>query len=508
MDRLFGRKKHAASPDGPSAAAASPSSAAAASSASAPASQHAGVGPPPLLANDPTYNEAILHLNAALRLEDAGADLAGALTEYDIGLQLALGLLKRLPRAASAPQQHGAGAGASPVDPSVEKSRDLLRGVIDRYMSKAEQLKLRKMQREGNGPPPAPAARAHSNGSSAASPALRSGASSSASPTSSVASPSSAASAAASVSSSGYKANVDPALRAAIESEILLPSSAGSAVSFKDIIGMDDVKAALNEMVILPSFRPDLFSGLRAPPRGLLLYGPPGNGKSFVAAAVAGESHCTFFSVSAATLVSKHLGEGERLVRALFSIARERSPAIIFVDEIDSILSRRSSDEHEASRRLKTEFLIQFDSGKGEGEARVIVLAATNIPEELDEALIRRMTRRIYIPSPDTAARRTMLTSMLSHPSLSHALSKNEVERLVSATEGYSNSDLKALVSDAALGPLRSLSPSQLLSTPADKLPAVQWAHFESALHKIRPSVSKERLMEYEKWSKKQEGGR
>lgn len=507
MDRLFGRKKHAASPDGPSAssAAASPSSAASAPSvASASPAQQSSVGPPPLLANDPTYNEAILHLNAALRLEDAGADFAAALVEYDIGLQLALGLLKRLPR--PPPAQQGAGAAPpQPVDPSVEKARDLLRGVIDKYMTKAEQLKQRKLHREGAGPPPS-AVRAQSNGAaSAASPALRS-APSSASPVSSVASPSSASAA----SASAYKANIDPALRAAIESEILVPSASGTAVSFKDILGMQDVKDALNEMVILPSLRPDLFSGLRAPPRGLLLYGPPGNGKSFVAAAVASESKCTFFSVSAATLVSKHLGEGERLVRALFSIARERSPSIIFVDEIDSILSRRSSEEHEASRRLKTEFLVSFDgiAGKNDGDSRVIVLAATNCPEDLDEALIRRMQRRIYIPSPDAPSRRTMLASMLNHPSLVHALSKAEVERLVLATDGYSNSDLKALVSDAALGPLRSLSSSQLLSTPADQLPAVQWSHFESALHKIRPSVSKERLMEYEKWSKKQEGGR
>ena len=244
---------------------------------------------------------------------------------------------------------------------------------------------------------------------------------------------------------------------------------------------------------------------------------PPG--KSFVAAAVAAESQATFFSISAATLVSKHLGEGERLVRALFAVARERAPSIIFVDEIDSIMSRRSSEEHEASRRLKTEFFIQFDgaadsitgagAAPGAAAGRIIVLAATNCPELLDEALIRRLSRRIYIPVPSLAARAALLSSMMSRdPSLRFQLTAAQTSQLVADTEGYSNSDLKALVGDAALGPLRALTPDQLLNTPADQLPPVRMEHFSQALAKIRPSVSKERLLEYEAWSKKQEGAR
>jgi spastin len=233
-----------------------------------------------------------------------------------------------------------------------------------------------------------------------------------------------------------------------------------------------------------------------------------------LAAAVASESHATFFSISAATLVSKHLGEGERLVRALFAVARERAPSVIFIDEVDSIMGRRGGDEHEASRRLKTEFLIQFDgissssSSSADPAARVTVLAATNIPEELDEALIRRLSRRIYIPVPDAAARRALLHSLLSQASLVHELSAPQIERLVDATEGYSNSDLTALVSDAALAPLRALSPQQLLATPANKAPPVRLEHFQTALQRVRPSVSAERLQAYEAWSKKQEGAR
>ena len=141
-----------------------------------------------------------------------------------------------------------------------------------------------------------------------------------------------------------------------------------------------------------------MFTGLRAPPKGVLLYGPPGTGKTLLAKAVATESGFAFFSVSASSVTSKFVGEGEKLMKGLFSVARKRMPAVIFFDEIDSIMSARKENEHEASRRLKTEFMTQIDGATTSASDRILVMAATNIPWELDEAVLRRMV--LSSPSP------------------------------------------------------------------------------------------------------------
>eukprot|EP01126_Amoeba_proteus_P013368 TRINITY_DN15674_c0_g1_i2.p3 TRINITY_DN15674_c0_g1~~TRINITY_DN15674_c0_g1_i2.p3 ORF type:complete len:172 (+),score=41.16 TRINITY_DN15674_c0_g1_i2:1219-1734(+) len=147
-------------------------------------------------------------------------------------------------------------------------------------------------------------------------------------------------------------------------------------VRWCDIAGLEDVKSTLNEMIILPHKRPELFTGLRQPPRGLLLFGPPGNGKTLIAKAVATESNVTFFAISASSLTSKWIGEGEKMVKALFAVARVKQPSFIFIDEIDSILTTRGSEEHESTRRLKTEFLLQFDgAASGDSTERVTVMA-------------------------------------------------------------------------------------------------------------------------------------
>lgn len=158
---------------------------------------------------------------------------------------------------------------------------------------------------------------------------------------------------------------------------------------WEDVAGLEQAKEALKEAVILPIKFPQLFTGKRTPWRGILLYGPPGTGKSYLAKAVATEAQATFFSISSSDLVSKWLGESEKLVKQLFEMAREAKPAIIFIDEVDSLCSARSDNESESARRIKTEFLVQMN-GVGVDNDKVLVLGATNIPWQLDAAIRRR----------------------------------------------------------------------------------------------------------------------
>lgn len=218
----------------------------------------------------------------------------------------------------------------------------------------------------------------------------------------------------------------------------------GDEVHWEDVAGLEGAKKALKEAVVYPFLRPDLFMGLREPARGMLLFGPPGTGKTMLARAVATESKSTFFAISASSLTSKWHGESEKLVRALFALAKALAPSIIFVDEIDSLLSARSgSSEHEASRRSKTEFLIQWSdlqraaAGKDTtiGDAsRVLVLAATNCPWDIDEAARRRFVRRQYIPLPEVETRETQIRTLLGHQK--HDLSEEDIGRLVGMTDG------------------------------------------------------------------------
>ena len=276
------------------------------------------------------------------------------------------------------------------------------------------------------------------------------------------------------------------AIRDAVESMIVPASMAQQRMD--DIKGLGTAKQALREAVILPSARPDLFTGIRAPHRGVLLFGPPGNGKTMLARALAAESNATFFSVSAASLTSKFVGEGEKLVRALFERARESGgPSVIFIDEADALLSARGANEHDAMRRLKTEFLVQFD-GLSSTDQQIFVLAATNRPQDLDEAVRRRFPRRVHIPLPDGEARRHIFASLLKgvHTNLSRA----EVEAIVARTRGYTASDLRAACVEASMAPLRQLSATDVEKIRPEKVRAVNARDFDAALNAVRPTLT------------------
>ncbi|XP_076991116.1 spastin isoform X4 [Tamandua tetradactyla] len=291
--------------------------------------------------------------------------------------------------------------------------------------------------------------------------------------------------------------NVDSNLANLIMNEIV---DNGTAVKFDDIAGQELAKQALQEIVILPSLRPELFTGLRAPARGLLLFGPPGNGKTMLAKAVAAESNATFFNISAASLTSKYVGEGEKLVRALFAVARELQPSIIFIDEVDSLLCERREGEHDASRRLKTEFLIEFDGVQSAGDDRVLVMGATNRPQELDEAVLRRFIKRVYVSLPNEETRLLLLKNLLCKQG--SPLTQKELAQLARMTDGYSGSDLTALAKDAALGPIRELKPEQVKNMSASEMRNIQISDFTESLKKIKRSVSPQTLEAYIRWNK------
>jgi len=226
-------------------------------------------------------------------------------------------------------------------------------------------------------------------------------------------------------------------------------------IKWSDVAGLDLAKEALKEAVILPIKFPHLFTGKRKPWRGILLFGPPGTGKSYLAKAVATEANNSkFFSVSSSDLVSKWLGESEKLVKELFSMARENKPAIIFIDEVDSLCGSRSDNESESARRIKTEFLVQMQ-GVGNDMDGILVLGATNIPWTLDAAIRRRFEKRIYIDLPDAPARANMFK--LNIGDTSTTITEQDYQILGQRTEGYSGADIGLVVRDALMMPVRKV---------------------------------------------------
>ncbi|KAF8955262.1 P-loop containing nucleoside triphosphate hydrolase protein [Flammula alnicola] len=225
-------------------------------------------------------------------------------------------------------------------------------------------------------------------------------------------------------------------------------------VTFTDIGGLDPIISSLRESVIYPLLYPNLFtssSSLLGAPKGVLLFGPPGCGKTMLAKALAKESGATFINIAASVLTNKWYGESNKLVAGLFSLARKTQPSIIFIDEIDSFLRERTKGDHEVTGMMKAEFMTLWD-GLLSGTDRILVLGATNRPNDIDSAILRRMPKRFGIGLPNIEQRTKILNLMLKDTKLSPAFS---VQVLAEQTEGLSGSDLRELCRNAAMVPVR-----------------------------------------------------
>ena len=296
---------------------------------------------------------------------------------------------------------------------------------------------------------------------------------------------------------------LDLGLVESIQTEII---DSKPLTTWEDIAGLEEVKSVIDETIILPAQCPQLFTGLRKPARGILLFGPPGTGKTMVGRAIAGQLRCTFYSISASSLTSKWVGESERLIKTLFRLAVYTQPSVIFVDEIDSLLTARSEGEMEVARRIKTEFFVQLDGARTDEDDKILIIGTTNRPEQLDEAARRRFAKKLYVPLPNREAKRQLLKhEILKEIKLGFRfeLSDSDFEAILDASAGFSCADMKNLLKETAMEPVRELVAKQL---PRDawnpqQLEPVSAIHFAKAFKKVKPSVSPAEIKRYIEWN-------
>ncbi|KAK1142293.1 mitochondrial dynamin GTPase Msp1 [Aspergillus melleus] len=246
----------------------------------------------------------------------------------------------------------------------------------------------------------------------------------------------------------------------AIAMDVVAPNDI--PVSFEDIGGLSEIIEELKESVIYPLTMPHLYhstSSLLTAPSGVLLYGPPGCGKTMLAKALAHESGACFINLHISTLTEKWYGDSNKLVNAVFSLARKLQPSIVFIDEIDAVLGTRRSGEHEASGMVKAEFMTHWDgltSANSSGEPqRVVVLGATNRIQDIDEAILRRMPKKFPVVLPPAPQRLRILSLILKDTKVDRE--NFDLHYLVKAMAGMSGSDIKEACRDAAMVPVREL---------------------------------------------------
>jgi SpoVK/Ycf46/Vps4 family AAA+-type ATPase len=271
------------------------------------------------------------------------------------------------------------------------------------------------------------------------------------------------------------------------------------AVNWAEVVGLDTAKKAVKEAIVYPVQRPDLFP--LGWPRGILLFGPPGCGKTLLAAAVATEIDANFYSIDAASIMSKWLGEAEQNVAKLFGSARKSStegkPAIVFVDELDSLMGQHQN-EVGGEIRVRNQFLKEMDGIVDKGKnLHVYVIGATNKPWDLDWAFIRRFQKRILVPLPDHHTRLTMLKLYTGNLQIAHDVDLHELARL---SEGFSGSDIRDVCQAAQLSLIGEFFESGKAADKEAKPRFLTMVDFRQILEDRKPSVSLDMLTMYNRW--------
>ena len=291
------------------------------------------------------------------------------------------------------------------------------------------------------------------------------------------------------------------------EEQQLLDTISGTIVTespnvrWIEIAGLENCKQALREAIVLPMIKPELFTGARKPWSGILLFGPPGCGKTLLAKAAATECNATFFSVSSADLLSKWLGESEKLIGSLFKIARIKAPSLIFMDEIDSIATKRGEgSESGGERRVKTQLLSEIQGLKSTGEKTLLVLGATNRPWDLDAAMLSRFEKKVNVPLPDIPARAAIFK--IHTAGINSALSDEDYIELAARSEGYSGRDIANVCREVIMIPIRELDMSGLLEKSDEdvNIRDITLNDFKKSLKKVKPMTTPKDLQHYEEW--------
>ncbi len=277
-------------------------------------------------------------------------------------------------------------------------------------------------------------------------------------------------------------------------------------VTWEQVIGLDDAKSALRESIVYPTKRPDLFP--LGWPKGMLLYGPPGTGKTMLAAATANEMDGYFINVDASSMMSKWLGEAEKNVSKLFTMARsyaekEGKPVILFVDEVDSLLGSRNS-EVGGEVRTKNQFLTEMDGVNGKGKDLMLyVIGATNKPWSLDWPFLRRFQKRIYVSLPTLEARVNLFEQYTAKLKKDYRVNTTELAKLF---DGYSASDIKDICQAAQIKTVHEIFNAPDYHEPVEGEEPIQprdltTSDFKDIMARRKPSVSMDMIRAYHKWS-------